>query len=124
MTVHVLGAISKEFSAFGDCRDLAKYQRSSCLMERGEALYSSKGCKQCHSLDGTRGTGPSFKGMWGQTRKSSDGKEAVVDEAFVRESLRSPTAHVRAGFSPVMPPFQNKLAERNLVGLLYWMETL
>ena len=35
--------------------------------EAGKLLYSRRGCSQCHSTDGTAGTGPSFKGIFGHT---------------------------------------------------------
>ena len=32
----------------------------------GRKLYAKKGCAQCHSIDGSAGTGPSFKGIYGE----------------------------------------------------------
>src|SRR5271167_209928 len=41
---------------------------------RGRELYQADGCSGCHSLDGTRGTGPSWKGLAGSQVKLSDGR--------------------------------------------------
>src|SRR6478672_11061594 len=32
---------------------------------KGKALYTSLGCVGCHSIDGSSGTGPTFKGLAG-----------------------------------------------------------
>ena len=31
------------------------------LVDRGELLFQRSGCTQCHSVDGSEGTGPSLK---------------------------------------------------------------
>ena len=99
-------------------------ERDKCKQEQGEAFYTSLGCKQCHSLDGSRGTGPTFQGMWGKPRTFSDGSSGTVDENYVRESLLDPQAKVRSGFSPVMPTFKGKLKDKDIDALNNWMKSL
>ena len=36
------------------------------LVDRGELLFQRSGCTQCHSVDGSEGTGPSLKGLYGR----------------------------------------------------------
>ena len=36
------------------------------LAEKGRALYTQKACIGCHSLDGSRVVGPSYKGLYGR----------------------------------------------------------
>lgn len=69
----------------------------------GKKLYKTKGCNACHSLDGSKLVGPSFKGVWGKTEKTSAG-DVVVDLAYVTESIRTPMAKVVDGYPPAMPP--------------------
>lgn len=71
--------------------------------ELGKALYKSKGCNACHSLDGSALVGPTFKGLWGKTEKTSAG-DVVVDLAYVTESIREPMAKIVVGYPPAMPP--------------------
>jgi mono/diheme cytochrome c family protein len=73
-------------------------------VEAGAALYKAKGCNACHSLDGSRLVGPSFKGVWGRAEKITGNGEITVDEAYVKESLLTPLAKVVEGFPPAMPP--------------------
>lgn len=65
-------------------------------------LAESKGCTACHSLDGSVGIGPSWKGSFGSTRTFVDGSMLTVDEAYLRESILQPAARVVAGYQNVM----------------------
>jgi mono/diheme cytochrome c family protein len=73
--------------------------------EHGEQLYKAKGCNACHSVDGSKLVGPSFKGLWGKTEGTSAG-DVVVDDAYLKESLLNPNAKIVNGFPPAMPPQQ------------------
>lgn len=69
----------------------------------GSQLYAAKGCNACHSLDGNKLVGPTFKGLFGSTRDTNAG-EVVADMAYLAESMLQPNAKVVTGFPPVMPP--------------------
>ncbi len=90
----------------------------------GAKLYQKKGCKQCHSVDGSGGTGPSFKGIFGETHLMQDGRQVRVDENYVRESVLEPMAQVRAGFQAVMPTYQGRLKDREITALIAYIESL
>lgn len=77
-------------------------QLSGELAHQGLRVATAQGCVACHSLDGARGIGPSWLGMWGSTRKLTDGRTVVVDEAYVRESILEPAAKVVEGYNNVM----------------------
>lgn len=84
---------------------------------RGARLYESKGCNSCHSLDGTRGQGPSWRGIYGQKHRMVDGKEVLVDENYIRTSILQPQSMVVQGFEPIMPVFQGVLNDRDVEAL-------
>ncbi len=87
------------------------------LAELGAMLYQSRGCNVCHSIDGSRGDGPSFKGIFGQTHHFTDGTSAVVDENYIRQSIQQPQAKIRDGFQGIMPTFQGLLRDREISAL-------
>jgi mono/diheme cytochrome c family protein len=70
------------------------------LVARGKALFSSDSCAGCHSLDGTSGAGPSFKGLAGSTVALEGGETATVDDAYLQESIVDPDAQIVKGFHP------------------------
>lgn len=66
------------------------------------AYYASKaGCVGCHSVDGSPGTGPSWKGdnYWGAQREFADGTSRTVDEAYITDSIMNPDLNVVKGFN-------------------------
>ena len=93
------------------------------LKDLGAQLYSSRGCIACHSLDGTRGQGPSFKGIWGETHEMAGGQSVVVDENYVRESILQPQAKIRDGFKGIMPTFQGVLRDREIQALIEFIKS-
>jgi cytochrome c oxidase subunit 2 len=94
------------------------------LPELGKLIYENRGCATCHSIDGTRGQGPSFKGIWGHEQPLADGKSVIVDANYVRESILQPQAKIVKGFEPIMPTFQGLLREREILGVIEYLKTL
>jgi cytochrome c oxidase subunit 2 len=92
------------------------------LLQVGRSVYDEKGCSACHSVDGTPGVGPSFKGIWGATHRLAGGGSVRVDEGYVRESIVTPGAKVVDGFENVMPPIP--LEERELQGIVTFLQSL
>ncbi len=93
-------------------------------VEGGRKLYEVLTCITCHSLDGSKMVGPSFKGMLGTERVFADGGRAVADADYVRRSLDEPQAQIVAGYEPVMPTFQGRIGDREFEALMAFMTSL
>lgn len=103
--------------------ELLKTEKGS--IDLGRQVYENKGCNSCHSVDGAKNTGPTWKGMWGRTEKFVDGGTVVVDEEYVKESINEPAKHIVLGFENVMPSFGGGLIrDKELRGLLAYMKSL
>ena len=95
------------------------------LKELGELVHENRGCATCHSLDGTRGQGPSWKGIWGQTHQLPDGSSAVVDENYIRQSILEPQAHVVQGYEADHADLSRVLLrDREILGVIEFIKTL
>lgn len=94
------------------------------MRERGRQLFQDKGCIACHSLDGSFRLGPNLVADWGTTVTLDDGAQVIVDEAYVRESIIAPLAKKRAGFVPVMPVFDGRIAPDELDALVEFIKSL
>jgi cytochrome c oxidase subunit II len=75
---------------------------SQLLNNPGMAIAIEKGCIACHTVDGTAGIGPTWKGTYGTLRTLSDGSQILADDAYLDRSIREPAAEVVKGFENIM----------------------
>ena len=82
----------------------ATVSTSSATIERGRSLFYAKGCVACHRSSGESGAlgaiGPDLTGL---ASRAADRKPGTSAAAYVRESLRSPSAFLVPSFQVVMP---------------------
>ena len=90
----------------------------------GKELYEQRGCKGCHSIDGTKLSGPSYKDSFGTERALASGEKVTFDEVYVRESIINPKAKIAAGYAPVMPSFKGQLSDDDIESLTAYIKTL
>ncbi len=93
------------------------------LADRGSSLFQDLACNTCH-LDTGQGRGPSLAGVFGKPVELADGSTALVDEAYLRESILNSQAKIVRGFQPLMPTFQGLVSEEGLVALIEHIKSL
>ena len=54
----------------------------------------------CHSLDGTKSTGPTFKGLYGSTVKLTGGQSVKADEQYLLDAILDPDKQIVSGYQP------------------------
>ena len=89
---------------------------------QGRLLAQARGCVGCHSVDGSAGAGPSWKGLYGKTEALEGGATVQVDDAYLRESITDPKAKVVRGFAPIMP--QQPFSDAELAAMVGYIRTL
>lgn len=67
---------------------------------RGEEKYLAY-CKACHSIDGSKGVGPTWRGLFGKERPLADGSKVIADEAYLLQSIKNPASQVVEGYPPM-----------------------
>ncbi len=90
----------------------------------GKYLYENKGCKNCHTIDGRKHTGPTFKGLWGRQEKLSDGTTVLVDEEYIKNSIWDPQLQIVAGYGGNMPTFRGQVTLKEIGALIAFLKTL
>ncbi len=106
-----------------------KHQRLEAL---GAKLYNTMGCSGCHSIDGTKGVGPSWKSLAGYPQKLTNGKTTIADYAFLREMILDPGKMNLAGYPAGIMPNTYKVMltgpkhphQRKLNALIWYIDTL
>ncbi len=93
------------------------------LASQGGKLFQDLACSTCHRAD-AQGRGPNLEGLFGSRVQLADASSATADEAYIRESILSPSARVVAGFQPIMPTFQGLVSEEQLIALVEYVKSL
>jgi cytochrome c oxidase subunit 2 len=92
----------------------------------GLTLMKRNACLTCHSQDGTKLVGPSFKGIAGRNVVvKADGveKEIASDRLYLIRSIKEPNAEIVDGYLPnLMPPVQ--LTDEEIDQIIDYMETI
>jgi cytochrome c oxidase subunit 2 len=93
------------------------------LAQNGERLFASMGCNSCHN--GTAAArGPSLAGVYGSKLTLTDGRQILVDDAYIRDAILNPSEHVTAGFAPIMPTYQGQISEDGLIDLVEFIKNM
>jgi cytochrome c oxidase subunit 2 len=93
----------------------------------GKQLASTKGCVACHSTDGSKLIGPSYKGLYGSKQTVVEGgaeKEITVDDAYIKKSMLEPAFDVVKGFQPLMPSQQGLVSDGEIKALTAYIKSL
>lgn len=93
------------------------------LAKEGEALFRSLGCSGCHA-PASAVHAPDLHGVYGAPVPLADGRVALADEAYLRDSILMPKRDVAAGYQPIMPSFEGVIGEDELVRLVAYVKSL
>jgi cytochrome c oxidase subunit 2 len=98
--------------------------------ERGEKYFKIKGCNSCHSTDGTRAVGPTWKNLYGYPVTFKDGSGMTAAERtgtsfanYVRKSVFDPGFQIVEGYSNQMQNFTGRLNEDELRCLIAYLSS-
>lgn len=90
---------------------------------RGRNLVVKNGCTGCHSIDGSKMTGPTWYQLYGSKVELANGSTVVSDDAYITESILYPKAAEVKGFAPtVMPAYP--LSNEEISYIIAYLKTL
>ena len=96
--------------------------------QRGQKVYAKKTCVTCHSIDGSKSVGPTWKGVWGRQETMDEGSSApqrLVDENYVRESILDPNKDVVKGYGrPSQMPTRLVTEQKDIDAVIAYLKTL
>ena len=94
----------------------------------GKRIMQNIGCFACHSQDGSRLVGPTFKGIWGKTETvitNGEERQVTVDEEYIRRSIYDPNADVVEGFNKgLMVSYEGQLSDEDIDNIIEYLKTL
>lgn len=92
-------------------------------VQAGEGLFTQLGCSGCHQ-PGSNVTAPDLTGIFDQPRQMESGEVVTADEAYIRESILNPQERIVAGFDPIMPTYEGRISEEQLLQLITYIRSL
>lgn len=113
--------------------DTTQYKKTTTTGEinpaqMGREILGNTGCIACHSYDGTKLIGPSFKGLWGkQEAVITNGKQRdiVVDSIYIVQSIYEPDADIVKGFRKgQMVSYKNDISTEEINYIIEFLKTI
>ncbi|MHC1706995.1 MAG: cytochrome c oxidase subunit II [Bacteroidales bacterium] len=94
----------------------------------GKRLYEQKGCLACHSLDGSKIVGPSFKGIYGKQEvvvTNGSERKITIDDEYLRRSIIDPNADLVKGYKEgQMISYKSELTDAQIKDIIEFIKTL
>lgn len=94
----------------------------------GFKLIEKNGCIACHSIDGSKVVGPSFKGVYGSKRNVTTAgakREVTVDDAYLKTAIYDPNTDVVDGYPPgLMKSYKGLITEQEITQINEYLKTL
>jgi cytochrome c oxidase subunit 2 len=110
--------------------DPADYQRwlasgtsEPTMAQEGARLFRSYGCSGCHGVNATV-RAPLLDGVFGHPVPLEGGSIVTADEKYIRDSILLPASQVVAGYKPVMPTFQGRIPEDEILKIIAYIKAL
>jgi cytochrome c oxidase subunit 2 len=92
--------------------------------EVGKHLWETRGCNQCHTIDGSAGKAPTWKDVFLSTVAFKDGTSQVADEDYLHGVIMNPNSKPIPGFDAIMPPTAGLVNEEDVRSIIAFIKTL
>jgi cytochrome c oxidase subunit 2 len=102
---------------------LARAAPRDTLAQAGEKLFRDLGCSGCHE-NSSAVHAPPLEGLYEKLVPLSDGTFVRADDQYIRDSILLPGSHVVAGYQPLMPTFEDRVNEEQLLQLIAYIKSI
>ncbi|HET7733239.1 MAG TPA: cytochrome c oxidase subunit II [Paludibacter sp.] len=114
----------KDFDKWVAALPVKKAQDSNA----GYATLEKNGCLACHSIDGSKTVGPSFKGLYGlsvDVMTNGTKRKIKVDESYVKSSIFEPNADVAVDYQQgVMKSYKGIITDKDIQAINEYLKNL
>lgn len=94
----------------------------------GKRLTELNGCIACHSADGTKIIGPSYKGVYGKkvvVVTNGKEREIIADDEYIKRSIYDPNADIVKGFAKgQMVSYKTQLKDDEVAKIIEYIKSL
>ncbi len=93
----------------------------------GLVILKNNACLTCHSLDGSKIIGPSFKGLYGRKDvvvTDTGEKEVVANDDYIKRSILDPNAEVVKGYNKgLMQSYSGKITDEDIQKIIDYFKS-
>ncbi len=94
----------------------------------GENIMRTQGCFACHSVDGSKIVGPTFKGFYGteiEVVTAGAERKLTANDDYVRKSIYEPAADIVKGYpNALMVSYKSTISEDQIKQIIEYLKTL
>ena len=94
----------------------------------GQRIMKNIGCFACHTIDGNKLVGPSFKGLYGHSvavETNGSEREITADDEYIKRSIFDPNADIVKGFNKgLMLSYKGQLSDDDVAQIIEYLKTL
>jgi cytochrome c oxidase subunit II len=112
---------------YGDTVKIRPFMEVDELMA-GQEVLRRNACISCHSLDGSRLVGPTFKGLYGNKRvviTAGEEREIIADDAYIKKSVWDSDADLVIGYNKgLMMNYQELVSEKEIEDVIAYIKSL
>jgi len=94
----------------------------------GEMIIRTNGCFACHSIDGSKIVGPTFKGLFGTEIEVVTGgneRKLIADDEYIRKSIYDPAADIVKGYpKALMISYKGTISEDQVKQIIDYLKSL
>jgi cytochrome c oxidase subunit 2 len=102
---------------------LARGRPQNTLAQAGEKLFREFGCSGCH-VDNSAIHAPPLEGLYEHLVPLSDGTFVRADDKYLRDSILLPKSQIVAGYQPLMPTYEGRITEDNLLQVIAYIKSI
>ena len=106
---------------------MAALPAKSGIKSPGLTILEKNGCLACHSVDGSKLVGPSFKGLYGSTVEvvtTGKNRKIKADDLYIKTSIVDPDKDIVVGFQGgLMQPYKNVLTDQDIQQVIEYFKT-
>ncbi len=95
--------------------------------DKGLTVLQNNACTSCHSLDGSKLVGPTFKGLFGAERliiENGVEKTVIADSTYIKKAILEPDKELVKGFAPgMMRSYDKVITEDDIKSIVAYFES-
>ena len=131
----VLRGILRHRAFRHDRRDRGDGSRRLCRLARAAGRHPARWRRRAArcfassaaaavTAGGSKVHAPPLEGLYGNPVPLADGSFVTADDKYIRDSILLPRSQIAAGYEPLMPSFEGKVSEDQLLRLVAYIKSI